>query len=256
MRTAESYSQGLPSVGRAAQQELRLPRKLIIFNPGRRKEGGEGEGLRKKRGLQRRGEERRGWGRGKERGERREERRRAEERAVEGRGRDGLAGGNGGEWKERPDRWSGGKPAGRGLWEGHGCGGDTATLLSLSLHPSDCFPGSRAPWGSPATPTRGCPSWPCHPELEPCPSGYHQPRAVQGTRLGEWGALRQPQPCLRVTSPCPRGDLWGMGQERCPENLMVPKGQGFWRRGRKAPKVPFLQPWGRARLKTKPSEGP
>lgn len=51
MRTAESYSQGLPSVGRAAQQELLLPRKLIIFNPGRRKEGGEGEGLTEKRKL-------------------------------------------------------------------------------------------------------------------------------------------------------------------------------------------------------------
>ena len=126
---------------------------------------------------------------------------------------------------------------------------------------SPCTPlavllGSRAPWGSPATPTRGCPSWPCHPELEPCPSGYPHPRAVQGTRLGEWGAPRQPRPCLRVTSPCPRGDLWGTGQGRCPENLMVPKGQGFWRRGREAPRVPFLQPWGRARLKTKPREGP
>lgn len=70
MRTAESYSQGLPSVGRAAQQELLLPRKLIIFNPGRRKEGGEGEGLReKRRGWQKRGEdgerEWRGGGEGK-----------------------------------------------------------------------------------------------------------------------------------------------------------------------------------------------
>ena len=45
-------------MGRAAQQELLLPRKLIIFNPGRRKERGEGEGLReKRRGWQRRGED-------------------------------------------------------------------------------------------------------------------------------------------------------------------------------------------------------
>lgn len=46
---------GAPDVGRAARRELLLPRKLIIFNPGRRKEGGEGEGLREKR----RGEEKR-----------------------------------------------------------------------------------------------------------------------------------------------------------------------------------------------------
>lgn len=46
-RAAESYSQGLPSVGRAAQRELPLPRKLIIFNPGRRKEGGPGRTQRK-----------------------------------------------------------------------------------------------------------------------------------------------------------------------------------------------------------------
>lgn len=117
MRTAESYSQGLPSVGRAAQQELLLPRKLIIFNPGRRKERGEGEGLReKRRGWQRRGED--------------GEAGRAREREGEKRGaREGRAGRGqaGGEVREGLLPEAG--PVGVGeasrewgvLWEGTGC---------------------------------------------------------------------------------------------------------------------------------------
>lgn len=62
LRTAESYSQGLPSVGREAQQERLLPRKLIIFNPGRRKEGGEGEVLREKTRGEKGGKESNGEG--------------------------------------------------------------------------------------------------------------------------------------------------------------------------------------------------
>lgn len=158
LRTAESYSQGLPSVGRAAQQGLLLPRKLIIFNPGRRKEGGEGEGLRKKRGLQRRGEERMGKGNGERGGERM----RAEERAVEGRGGEGLAGGNGREGKERQGQSSGeaswqGSLGGEWMWRGH-CHPPRplpAPLQLFSLPP-------RALRGSPAGATPGCPSWPSH----------------------------------------------------------------------------------------------
>lgn len=95
MRTAESYSQGLPSVGRASQQELQLPRKLIIFNLGRRKEGGEGEGLREMRREGRR-EEQRGGGGGRRKGEMGEEDGerggKRKESAGEGRGKPGRRG--------------------------------------------------------------------------------------------------------------------------------------------------------------------
>lgn len=138
---------------------------------------------------------------GKGEGERGDERMRAEERAVEGRGGEGLAGGSGGEWKERPDRWSAGKPAGRGLWEGSGCGGGTATLLSLSLHthPQCCSPRPRALWGSPATPTPGCPSWSSHGGARAVPFGVsptqgcagHQARRARGG-----GVPRQRSPAL------------------------------------------------------------
>lgn len=56
---------GAPKCGGAAQREPLPPRNLIIFNPGRRKEGGQGEGLRKE---ERRGRERRGKERGEEQG--------------------------------------------------------------------------------------------------------------------------------------------------------------------------------------------
>lgn len=53
-------------MGRAAQRELPLPRKLIIFNPGRRKEGGPGRTQRKEeRKKEKRGEKR--WGSQEER---------------------------------------------------------------------------------------------------------------------------------------------------------------------------------------------
>ena len=109
-------------MGRAAQQELLLPRKLIIFNPGRRKERGEGEGLReKRRGWQRRGEdgrgeermaeERRGWGRGEGK-----EREAEQERGA----REGKAGR---DCSQRRGQWEWGKPAGSlggdWMWRGH-----------------------------------------------------------------------------------------------------------------------------------------
>ena len=115
MRTAESYSQGLPSVGRAAQQELLLPRKLIIFNPGRRKERGEGEGLReKRRGWQRRGEDGEA---GRARGRDGEQERGAREGRA-GRGRAG--GGSGRDCSQRQGQWEWGKPAGSGGFSGRG----------------------------------------------------------------------------------------------------------------------------------------
>lgn len=117
LRTAESYSQGLPSVGRAAQQELLLPRKLIIFNPGRRKERGEGEGLReKRRGWQRRGED----GEGGRAGKGKVSRRLGPGKAELGGDRQG--GRSGRDCSQRQGQWDWGKPAG-GLWEGTGCGG-------------------------------------------------------------------------------------------------------------------------------------
>lgn len=159
MRTAESYSQGLPSVGRAAQQELLLPRKLIIFNPGRRKEGGEGEGLReKRRGWQKRGEdgerEWRGGGGGKGVGREREG---EQERGVrEGRRGEGADCGireesAGRDWAS----WSGGSQLGvRGLWEGNGCGIGHCHPCSPSLRPSGSSPRPLAGGGgAPARPT-------------------------------------------------------------------------------------------------------
>ena len=118
MRTAESYSQGLPSVGRAAQQELLLPRKLIIFNPGRRKERGEGEGLReKRRGWQRRGEDgEAGRARGRE-GEQ-------ERGARKGRAGRGRAGGVREGLQPEAGPVGVGEASGESgvLWEGTGCG--------------------------------------------------------------------------------------------------------------------------------------